>query len=348
MARRFRFRKSLGKNGAVIAFTSTTCPVSKRYAPGLARLEGLLREKGIALVLVDPFASDAARGAARDDEEPRRHLARHARSRRLGGARRCKGGSSAEVFLIDATRTLLYRGALDDQYGLNYSQDAPKLTYLLDAVEEMLAGRKVSIAATSAPGCELEAPALDREGDHLDHLPWRGRAHPAAELRRVPSRGRHRAVLARDAGRREGAGEDDQTRGGAGDHAAVVCPARRKPASPRRGRTIARSRPTRRRRCSPGSTRRTAPKGNAGDAPKPIKWLPDWTLGQPDAVLTFAKPVAVKAEGTMRLRQRRGADELRRGPLDHRGPGAAERARRGASRRRLHHEKRGQVAVEAA
>jgi hypothetical protein len=27
----------LGKNGAVIAFTSTTCPVSKRYAPGLTR-----------------------------------------------------------------------------------------------------------------------------------------------------------------------------------------------------------------------------------------------------------------------------------------------------------------------
>jgi len=54
--------QALGKNGAVIALTSTTCPVSKRYAPGLARLEVLLRGKGIALVLVDPFTSDAPEG----------------------------------------------------------------------------------------------------------------------------------------------------------------------------------------------------------------------------------------------------------------------------------------------
>jgi len=42
--------------GLVIAYTSTTCPVSKRYAPSLARLEKDLAAQGISLLLVDPFA----------------------------------------------------------------------------------------------------------------------------------------------------------------------------------------------------------------------------------------------------------------------------------------------------
>jgi len=44
------------------------------------------------------------------------------------------------------------------------------------------------------------------------------------------------------------------------------------------------------------------PEGNAGDAPKPIQWLSDWSLGQPDVVFGFPQPVAVKAEGTMGYR----------------------------------------------
>ena len=60
-------------------------------------------------------------------------------------------------------RTVLYRGAIDDQYGVAYSLDAPKQTYLLPAVEAMLAGRKVVVPATSAPGCELEIPATPKE-----------------------------------------------------------------------------------------------------------------------------------------------------------------------------------------
>lgn len=143
--------QALGKNGAVIAFTSTTCPVSKRYAPGLARLEALLRGKGIALVLVDPFASDKTE-ELRSTMHDLGITSLVVHDREGSVVRALQGGSSAEVFLIDATRTLLYRGAQDDQYGLSYSQDAPKLTYLLDAVTEMLAGHKVAIAATSAPG----------------------------------------------------------------------------------------------------------------------------------------------------------------------------------------------------
>ena len=47
-----------GQAGLVIAVTSATCPLSKRYLPSLAALEPELRAQGIGLVLVNPFASE--------------------------------------------------------------------------------------------------------------------------------------------------------------------------------------------------------------------------------------------------------------------------------------------------
>ena len=38
--------------------------------------------------------------------------------------------TTTEVFLLDASRTLVYRGALDDQYGVDYNLDAPRHRYL--------------------------------------------------------------------------------------------------------------------------------------------------------------------------------------------------------------------------
>ncbi len=289
--------QALGKNGAVIAFTSTTCPVSKRYTPGLARLEVLLRGKGIALVLVDPFASDSP-------EELRSttknlgiaSLVMHDRAGSV--VRAVQGGSSAEVFLIDATRTLLYRGAQDDQYGLGYSQDAPKLTYLLDAVEEMLAGRKVSIAATSAPGCELEAPAL--AGQETTSITYHG------EVERILQQN------CAECHHEGGIGPFSlETLGGVKERARTIKRVVEQGIMPPWFAQLApdnQPSPWANDRSLSTDAKKTLlawldskdrPEGKASDAPKPIRWLSDWTLGEPDAVFGFARPMAVKAEGTM-------------------------------------------------
>lgn len=158
--------------GLIIAYTSTTCPVSKRYAASLARLSNELPDKGVKMLLVNPFKSES-------DEDIRSDIAARAfacayaadRTDALGpvlGAR-----STTEVFLLDATRTLIYRGALDDQYGIGYNLDAPRQRFAEDAVAAMLAGRRPPVEATVAPGCELEheagrEPSVTRLGYHRD------------------------------------------------------------------------------------------------------------------------------------------------------------------------------------
>ncbi|MBL9115245.1 MAG: redoxin domain-containing protein [Verrucomicrobiaceae bacterium] len=145
--------------GLVVAYTSATCPVSKRYLPVLVRLADDLARQGIALVLVNPLASDSA-------EQIRAQLGNlkssstvpYIRDTSYQLSRALEATTTTEVFFIDSTRTLVYRGALDDQYGVNYSLDAPRQRYLQEAIRDHLAGRMPLIAATEAPGCELDVP----------------------------------------------------------------------------------------------------------------------------------------------------------------------------------------------
>jgi len=118
----------------VVAFTAPDCPVAKLYKPKLGRLEKEYAPKGVRFLVVS--SDDAALTA-------------------LFEARR-----TTEAFVLDPAGVLRYRGAVDDQYGIGYMRDAPTKTYLIDALEALLAGKQPAVLATEAPGCAIEpAPA---------------------------------------------------------------------------------------------------------------------------------------------------------------------------------------------
>ncbi len=150
-----RLSELKSSKGVVIAMTSATCPVSKRYLPSLAKLGKELAGKGIVMLLVNPFASETT-------DEIKAQITEHAftspyirdKEKTLTAALQAR--TTTEVFLLDGTHTLIYRGALDDQYGVNYNLDAPKHRYLVDAIGALLKNESPQIAATAAPGCELD------------------------------------------------------------------------------------------------------------------------------------------------------------------------------------------------
>ncbi|WP_461785849.1 redoxin domain-containing protein [Prosthecobacter sp.] len=143
------------KKGLVIVMTSATCPVSKRYIPSVAKLEKELAAQNIALLLVNPFASETADEIKAQLTEAGITAAYvHDKEKKLAALLQAR--TTTEVFMLDATRTLVYRGAFDDQYGINYNLDAPKHRYLHDAISARLKNEKPVIQATAAPGCELD------------------------------------------------------------------------------------------------------------------------------------------------------------------------------------------------
>ena len=58
------------------------------------------------------------------------------------------------VFLLDAERRLLYRGAIDN---FKYPRDPGYLPYLEPAIDDFLAGRKIRRPETASFGCPVES-----------------------------------------------------------------------------------------------------------------------------------------------------------------------------------------------
>ena len=136
----------------IVAFTNTTCPLCKKYAPSLARTEKEFAAKGVAFLFVNPTPTDEV------TSPPFAGRYVHDKTGALTAALGAK--TTTEVVVLDAARTVVYRGAVDDQYGLGYALDAPRSAYLVAALSDLLAGKTPAVTATTAPGCELEiAPA---------------------------------------------------------------------------------------------------------------------------------------------------------------------------------------------
>ena len=290
-----RLAELAGKNGLVLAFTNTTCPIAKKYGPSLAKLEESLASQGVSIVFVNPTPKAKA-------EE----MLVFTRTHKLKGlyfhdadgslAKSVNATTTTEVFLLDTKRTIHYRGAIDDQYGLGYSLDQPRQTFLINAVEARLAGRVPNPAATTAPGCDLDLAAaksivssvtyhnrisrimqthcvechhaggvgpfnLDTADDVIAH---------AGIIRRVLEKGTMPPWFAKPgAGEKTGVWANDRT-------------------VPEADKTDLMA-----------WLKGDKAMGDTADAPLPRSFADGWLIGKPDMVLKFEKPVPVKADGIM-------------------------------------------------
>lgn len=159
-----------GKKAFVVAITSATCPVSKKYLPTLAALEKEYAAKGVGFAVIDAIgvndvADMKAAVAAAGLKAPYLHDTDGTLCKALGA------NTTTDLFVLDAARTVKYHGAIDDQYGLGYSKAAPKHAYAKEAIEAVLKGALPEVTATTAPGCELalddvKAPAAPKPTYH--------------------------------------------------------------------------------------------------------------------------------------------------------------------------------------
>jgi thiol-disulfide isomerase/thioredoxin len=141
----------------VIALTGTSCPLNKKFGPTLARLEDEYATKGVRFLFVVTTETDSLdnlRTAVKELGLDGAYVRDDAKM--LVAA--LDAQTTTEVFVLDAARTLVFRGAVNDQYGLAYTLDAPRREFLRAALDAVLAGRRPEIAATTAPGCTLDYP----------------------------------------------------------------------------------------------------------------------------------------------------------------------------------------------
>lgn len=138
--------------GLAIVFLGTQCPLAKTYASRLNQLEAEFKKSDVAFIAVNPNVQDSLEmmaSFARKHKlempflkDPDQSLASA-----LGATR------TPEVCLVDAQGKLIYRGRIDDQYGIGFIREAPKSFELRDAITAMLAGKDVPKSEVAAAGC---------------------------------------------------------------------------------------------------------------------------------------------------------------------------------------------------
>lgn len=283
------------RSAVVFAMTSTSCPLSLKYFPTLVELANRYAEHNIQFVLINPVATDkidAMRDAAKQLGENASYV-----FDKTGQIASAIGAlTTTDVIVIDSHRTVIYHGAVDDQYGFGYSRENPRKTYLVSALDSMLQGKTPLVEATAAPGCRL---TIEQPSKSPSEMTYHGR------ISRLMNR--HCVTCHRD----DGVGPfalssyDDVVA-----HAPMIREViDRGIMPPWFAATDDHS------KVSPWENDASLTaiekqdllawidgdqvEGNPADAPEPRSFNGRWSFGQPDATFQFPEPVAVKATGTM-------------------------------------------------
>ncbi len=149
-----------GKRALVVVMRTAECPVSRRYGHRLAELEKAYGERGVAFAYLN--ISQDTKEKVREDIETFGFEAPYILDPDGEVGSRLQARISSEVFVIDAANTLRYRGAVDDQFGITFSNPVVREHYLTDALDAVLAGKDVEVENAEASGCfvEVEVTAM--------------------------------------------------------------------------------------------------------------------------------------------------------------------------------------------
>jgi thiol-disulfide isomerase/thioredoxin len=152
--------KALKGKTVVLAFTSQECPYSRAADPRLAKLAEAYRPKGIVFLSIDSHKSTqpaAIKQYAHEKNETEEKLPypilkdwQNRYADKVGAKR------TPEIYIVDKGGKLVYHGALDNQ---KKPDDEAYVSYVGKALDEILAGKPVSEAKTSAYGCTIKRVA---------------------------------------------------------------------------------------------------------------------------------------------------------------------------------------------
>ncbi len=140
-----------GKNGTVLIFISTNCPVSNAYNERMEKLYQDYRERGVNLIGINSNSTESV-----DD------IKNHAATNRLtftilkdkGNKIADKLGAerTPEVYLLDASNKLVYRGRIDNAR----KAESVSSNDLRDAIDAVLAGKPIAKSNLPAFGCNIK------------------------------------------------------------------------------------------------------------------------------------------------------------------------------------------------
>lgn len=287
-----RLGQLCGQRGTLVVFVSTQCPISNGYIPTLNRLVQRCAEQGIGLVGVNPNAGQSLADIRAHRDEYRIAFP-VLKDPQAAAASAWQIDTCPAVVLLDAHGRVVYRGRIDDRYQRRGgAARAPRRDDLEEALTDLLAGRAVRVPRTEAIGCPIQ-----REPSGITTEPPQPEAAlaapPAVTYARdiAPLLQRHCQECHRPGGVAPfRLTTYDDARSWAEDIRQFTASGRMPPWKPVEGygdflhpRRMTAEEVER----IDHWVRAGCPLGNPEDLPAPREFSSNWTLGEPDLVLTI-------------------------------------------------------------
>jgi peroxiredoxin len=139
--------------GVLVVFYANHCPDCELYFPRLLDVVKQYQGKGIETVMVsvslqDEDSLDRMKKFANNHKLPCLYL--QDKSQELG--KKLGAETTPEAYLFDGKRRLVYHGGIDD----HWNAAKVKRRHLAAAIDELLAGKPISVAETEPHGCMIE------------------------------------------------------------------------------------------------------------------------------------------------------------------------------------------------
>jgi len=153
------------EQAVAIVFLGSECPLAKLYGPRLSAIQESYRDLGVQIIGINSNTQDSLTEVA---AFVHRHEINFPMLKDPGNKVADAMGAhrTPEVYLIDSQRIVRYHGRIDDQYGVGYSRERQAKPELTVAIDELLAGKPVSIPTTDAVGCYIgRVKAIEPSGD---------------------------------------------------------------------------------------------------------------------------------------------------------------------------------------
>ena len=145
------------KQALIIIFSCNHCPYVQAYEDRIKQIQDDYGDKGVVVAAIN---SNEAKGYPEDSFENMKKCAAeqkfnflYLRDEDQSVARAYDATHTPEIFLFDKERKLAFHGKIDDNW-----QEASKVQnhYLRNALDELLAGKEISVPETFTIGCTIK------------------------------------------------------------------------------------------------------------------------------------------------------------------------------------------------